>query len=155
MNRALFAIFWVIFVFLKLTCTQPSNGHQHMFGNLRPIEPNNTALLSALLQVEPEIERTFGNSSLVHRIDKILQAFSQIVSGVKFYVIFDVVEQSNCLKSAPNCSTFYGTTLERHFLCGAVIWVQTWRNFYHLQNINCTEALMPNFNFSLPVLFDL
>ena len=149
-------VIFVTFVLtlIKLANLQPLNGTHHMVGALRSIKPDNAALLSAMGRVEPEIEQSFGNSPFVHRIGNILQAFSQVVSGVKFYVILDVVEQGNCLKSASSCAPT-NAEQERHFLCGVVIWTQAWRNYYHLEHLICSDQLSPNHNISLPVLFNL
>lgn len=131
-------------MYLAVGCICLINGKQ-MVGNFRPIASNDSTLMSALEHVHPQIEDHFPESHYAHRVTKILQAYSQVVAGIRYCVFFRLLEQHDCPKSSagqcpPPTQPFpsSSSSLDRRYVCLADIWVKVWQNFYRLQQMQCT-----------------
>lgn len=121
----------VVVLFAALAFGQQST---HLPGGRIRIQPDNELLVSTLASVERRLDESI-NSPFVHRIGKVDEAYSQVVSGVKYYVTFELNE-TTCKKSETKdvsaCNTFSKTEK-----CYAEIWTQPWAQHTELVTVRC------------------
>lgn len=121
----------VVFLFVAVVYGQEPT---HLPGGRVPVEPNNEILVSTLSAVERKLDESI-NSPFVHRIGKVVEASSQVVAGIKFYVTFELNE-TTCKKSVTtdvsSCNTYSKTEK-----CYAEIWTQPWAKHTELVTLRC------------------
>ena len=110
-----------------------------LVGGRQKIDVNNSFLLDAVAAVKPQMLNSI-NSKYIHRMGKITEAYSQVVSGLKFYVTLEI-GQTNCLKTVnnKNVANIEYCLPNKTKLCDAEIWVQTWLNHNELLKFTCNQ----------------
>lgn len=131
----------IVFVVALLQCwvavfaADETSSTPPVVGGRQRIEVDNSILLSAVEAVQPQILSSI-NSQYVHRQGKIKEAFSQVVSGIKFYVTLEMGE-TPCLKATT--TNIESCTPSKTKVCQAEIWVQSWLNHNELLKFTCGQ----------------
>ena len=107
---------------------------EFMPGGLHRIRRNDLDMLKAFLPFERKLDQLM-NSTKIHRVVRIRRAYSQVVSGIKYYVDFDF-HDTNCLKGSAQHLISCKITGSNHN-CHAEIWLQPWVGPNKLVNFEC------------------
>lgn len=109
-----------------------------MAGGHQKMDVNDAELLKTLVEITPQVNDKLA-STFFYRIGKVLSAESQVVSGVMYYVSFEL-GQTQCFKSKvtkdtnvlTECSEFSNVQV-----CTAKIWSQPWLHHLEVTEVNC------------------
>ena len=130
-----------------LNLQQPQQQNSKLDGGIQPINVDDAELVQALKNAESQLNKqhmTLSNTNkqfnnYYYRVGKILQAESQIVSGVLYYVKFEF-EQTMCkvehIQQANN-SNKCGDIIDHVEICDAQILSQEWVHNLVLSSMRC------------------
>lgn len=118
-------------IILAIAQTEP------ILGGIQPV-PNADTLLPELLKLEREIDAQM-NSTFVHRVNKILEARSQIVSGIIYYFTY-LLNETTCLKETTTAVELCNEVSKTH-RCQTDVWIQSWLNFTKIVKHECEPVV--------------
>lgn len=107
-----------------------------VLGGIQPVA-DAQLLLPELLKVEREIDAQM-NSTFVHRVHKLLEAKTQVVSGILYYFTY-LLNETTCLKETTTAVELCNEVSQTH-RCNTDVWVQSWLNFTKIVKHECVPV---------------
>lgn len=116
---------------LAVVCADPI-----VAGGKHKIASDDKLVLESLATMEVDLNSQL-NSPYVNRVGKVLEAYSQVVAGIKLYVTFELNETS-CLKNeTKDYSTCQPKEEAKKQQCYAELWLQPWLHKQQVTAFHC------------------
>ncbi|XP_054266042.1 uncharacterized protein LOC128988613 isoform X1 [Macrosteles quadrilineatus] len=119
--------------------SKKSFSHDRVMGGKTRQDPNSVKIKEMSDFALAEIDSS-SNSLNKQKIHRVVEAYSQVVAGVKYLLTLELVE-TNCRKGSAQetstCSPLNDRVLQ---LCDIVVWDKPWENFRKVTKVNCSPA---------------
>ncbi|XP_054153779.1 cystatin-like [Oppia nitens] len=128
----------IMLLFGVIICITLECNSQSMPGGISDMDVNDPKLIP-IVSFSEEMLDSSVNSIYVHRIDHLLKAQQQVVSGDMYYLTFEFNE-TNCLKGKP--STNGCDSVRKSEICLVKVWSRPWLSTNQLQltHFNCSST---------------